>query len=754
MDSSRRAVEAYWRSRMVDGVTTDEDKVAPVYKLEEICELLRTSPVGIVKEVSDYILKRLDHKSPIVKQKYAVGKSGNEFRREMQRHSAAIRQLFHYKGQLDPLKGDAQNKAVRDTAHEAIQAIFATDDNKAAAPVEGLNKRIQGFGNTNFEMPTEDKKSFLSEVVELGSASIKQGLSTIAAAHGIRKVDDGSYKGPNLRWSLTTERDSLDKYEGDEHLGASWTSSAVSKNVSSGTWSSDSRMTITGTATHEDTGSSHSGVKSREERLLETIVTSGGVRLHPTRDALQAFLTEALKLDAVSMSHALEMKLQSHLWQARMKAICVLDAILRKKDDVHFSIIASYFSENRDTVVRCSELPQVSLREKAIKVLSLLDGEQTNGARNAGEPSDAKAAPAPIVQMPDLIDTGDPDDHGNEASTQKQGDQSTGNLTLPTPLVDGLFESDLISGLSTTEGKNEDDPFADVSFHVTEDKEHDDLFSGLTVDDKKSNIELNVLADNESELLDVLGVNSGQLLQDTGADKRNVNDLMAGLTLNGMAQDNKQPGPAGASGGAFPGVAFLDGSSQAGQLPTRGAFTGILGSDTLHAQAPMQHGMPPNIMFNPAFAAQPMNYGAMGSFIAQQQLLFQNLGNLGSGFGHVAGNANGGYSSALPDIFQLSNNSVQSHGPIMNSSKKEETKAFDFISMSMSLVMASAAAATAIGHVGKKGNSHTGWMRVCDFFEKFCNRVEYSIACSYAGFLCLLVVCALSGIPQARKSSD
>lgn len=54
---------------MVDGVTADEDKIAPVYKLEEICELLRTSPAGIVKEVSEYILKRLDHKSPIVKQK-------------------------------------------------------------------------------------------------------------------------------------------------------------------------------------------------------------------------------------------------------------------------------------------------------------------------------------------------------------------------------------------------------------------------------------------------------------------------------------------------------------------------------------------------------------------------------------------------------------------------------------------------------------------------------------------------------------
>ncbi|MFS8024888.1 putative AP-4 complex accessory subunit Tepsin [Helianthus anomalus] len=51
--------------------------------------------------------------------KYAVGKSGVEFRREMQRNSVAVRQLVHYKGQPDPLKGDALNKSVRETAQEA-----------------------------------------------------------------------------------------------------------------------------------------------------------------------------------------------------------------------------------------------------------------------------------------------------------------------------------------------------------------------------------------------------------------------------------------------------------------------------------------------------------------------------------------------------------------------------------------------------------------------------------------------------------
>lgn len=55
-------------------------------------------------------------------------------------------------------------------------------------------------------------------------------------------------------------------------------------------------------------------------------------------------------------------------FQVRMKACCILESILRKNDDEHFSIIASYFSENRESIIKCSELPQVSLREKANKV--------------------------------------------------------------------------------------------------------------------------------------------------------------------------------------------------------------------------------------------------------------------------------------------------------------------------------------------------------------------------------------------------
>ncbi|KAI7985177.1 Protein MODIFIED TRANSPORT TO THE VACUOLE 1 [Camellia lanceoleosa] len=695
MDSSRRAVESYWRSKMIDGATSDEDKVTPVYKLEEICELLRSAHVSIVKEVSEFIFKRLDHKSPIVKQKalrlikYAVVKSGVEFRREMQRNSAAVRQLFHYKGQLHPLKGDSLNKAVRDTAHETISAIFSADDNKPAS-AEDLNKRIQGFGNTNYEMPSEDRKSFLSEVVGIGSATIKQGLSSLTHAPSMKKNDTGSYKSPNLRRSLNTEMDYPDRYDRAEHHSEAQSSSRFSKNVNSGPWGQDLRINQTET-TNGDASSSYAENKTREERLLETIVTSGGVRLQPTRDALQVFLLEASKLDALALSHALESKLLSPLWQVRVKATCVLEAILRKKDVEQFFILSSYFSENKDAIIRCSESPQASLREKSNKVLILLGGEQTdNGMSHPEKPIKPEAT---TVQLPDLIDTGGADDdNSTEDFIKMQSDQHIVNpKTSTAPIFDDLFGDSLGTGVSASEHKNDDDPFADVSFHTNDNKEHmTDIFSGMNVDKPVLNEVHKMANGNGTEPFDIFGSNSEILLQEEN-HKKDVHDLMAGLSINENASMTQQKGT---SPGSLSENMFFESAVNPNHQASNNVLNGILGSQATGVNAnsmfplgPMAYNMPSGLMFNPAFPSQPANYASMGSFLAQQQFLaavsnFQHLGNLQSqnaNVSHAAGTIGGVYSAALPDIFNP-NIPTQTPSPVMNSSKKEETKAFDFIS--------------------------------------------------------------------------
>ncbi|KAL6996443.1 ribonuclease Z [Sarracenia purpurea var. burkii] len=689
MDSSRRAVESYWRSRLIDGATSDEDKVTPVYKLEEICELLRSSHVSIVKEVSEFILKRLDHKSPIVKQKalrlikYAVGKSGVEFRREMQRNSAAVRQLFHYKGQLDPLKGDALNKAVRDTSHEAISAIFSADDSKVA-PVEDLNTRIQGFGNTNFEMPSsEDKKSFLSEVVGIGSATIKQGLSSLTQSPSLKKNETGSYKSPNLRKSLTTEDDYQDRYDRVEHHSEIQSTLRFSKNVNTQPWGQDLRVNQTD-ITNEDAGSSYAENKPREERLLETIVTSGGVRLQPTRDALQIFLVEASKLDALTLSHALESKLLSPLWQVRMKAICVLEAILRKKDVDNFSVVVSYFNENKEAVVRCSESPQASLREKSNKVLSLLHGEQTDSG--VSHPVKPITADTSAVQMPDLIDTSCPDDSiSTENFVKMQSDQHIPNAKLSTgPIFDDLFGDGVGTGVNASKHKNDDDPFADVSFHTDANKEHNaDIFPGMNADKPEAN-EVHMVANrNEPEPFDIFGPNSEVPWQGEN-HKKDVHDLMAGLSINENASTTQQKE---ASLGALYETTTMYPNHQVSNNVTISPQAVGVNVNSMLPLGPMAYNIPSGLMFNPAFPSQPLDYGAMGSFFAQQQFLatmsnFQQLGNLqyqNAVVSHFDGTNGGVYPSPLPDIFNP-NLPTQAPSSMVNSSKKEETKAFDFIS--------------------------------------------------------------------------
>ncbi|KAK6150870.1 hypothetical protein DH2020_015802 [Rehmannia glutinosa] len=676
MDQSRRAVESYWRSRMVDGATSDEDKVTPVYKLEELCDLLRSSHVSIVKEVSEFVLKRLEHKSPIVKQKalrvikYAVGKSGAEFRREMQRNSVAVRQLIHYKGQPDPLKGDALNKAVRETAQEALSALFSSDESKAAPVESSLGSRIQGFGSTNYEMPSEDKKSFISEVVDIGSATIKQGLSSLTQSPSLRKNDTGSYKSPNLRRSLTRESDYSDRYEGIGSHAETHNSSRFQKNAGSGNWGQD--ISASQAETSSGDSSSTYNQKTREEKLLETIVTSGGVRLQPTRDALHVFLVEASKLNALSLGHAIETKLKSPMWQVRMKAMCVLEAVLRKKDEENFSVIFSYFTDNNDVVVQCSESPQASLREKANKfklfpvfiralkrvdiqllrnggcstnccqVLSLLGGEQGGGVINHVQRSAKTPQPS---MMPDLIDTGDSDDLLAVEDSKKAETESriTNTSTSTAPLIDDLF-GDSFGGSESTKGqKLDDDPFADVSFHTSQDKDHvADLFSGVAVDKSQITEAHTAAHKTESEPFDFFN-SSSEVSQEHGNPRKDVNDLMGSLSINGNDPFGKPNG-----GTVEKGSEHVDSKSSV-----------------------YQDNKVPNSVLNGDFASQAAGINATPMFPVAR--------NLQSNTSFSAAGSNAGISSPIPDIFNPGM-ATQPPTSVMNDSKREETKAFDFIS--------------------------------------------------------------------------
>ncbi|XP_058077032.1 CASP-like protein 1D1 [Magnolia sinica] len=68
-------------------------------------------------------------------------------------------------------------------------------------------------------------------------------------------------------------------------------------------------------------------------------------------------------------------------------------------------------------------------------------------------------------------------------------------------------------------------------------------------------------------------------------------------------------------------------------------------------------------------------------------------------------------------------------------------------------VVASAmGAASSIGYLGLKGNSHAGWTKVCNIYGKFCRHVSASISISLIASIILILLVFLSTYSLYRRS--
>ncbi|XP_002981733.2 VHS domain-containing protein At3g16270 [Selaginella moellendorffii] len=647
MESSRRAVEAYRRTRLIDGVTTDDDKVAPVYKLDEISSVLRSAPHDVVHEMVEYVFKRLEHKSPLVKQKtlrfikFEVGKSGIEFKREIQRQSAAIRQLFHYQGQPDSLRGDSLNKAVRETAREAITAMFASDEKPPA--LEETGRRIEGFGNTNFDSrASQEKKTLLSEVVDIGTASIKQGLTMISSHYGHfgssngtkSKSSSGSYEAPNLRRSVS-ERDNF-KYR-DNHRDS------YSYSESRDTYRETYRGGASEEMSYEQPDSPKSAADEKtedangltqEEKLLDTVTGVGGVRLQPSREAIQSFLLAAQVLNPQRLHQAFEQKLQVHSWQVRLKTLCFLEAVLRQRAVKPFGDVSQRFEANHASVIDCMDSPQSSLREKANKVLGLLQTETEEGSQVSNDARSRQPKRTERVEMPDLIDTNDDD----SSTHQKDEVDILSSLTEASPvqgdlLGDGLHENTETNGTSS-------------------------LFEGLSIAEEPSKKPAS--ATNISDLLGSLDTGTPSFQQQSNLDPGFGQDFSGLMGLEPQPQQQQQQ----------------QGLSRAPPSFVSPSIPG--GAEFIMAKFDAARRFAPQAQAHYPGTAPPL-YG-FGQAPPAQQHSFQQQQDFSGGFGMGFGSQGASFASDAFDFSSHPYSSASASLPRM----EETTKAFDFISDHMS----------------------------------------------------------------------
>lgn len=64
--------------------------------------------------------------------------------------------------------------------------------------------------------------------------------------------------------------------------------------------------------------------------------------------------------------------------------------------------------------------------------------------------------------------------------------------------------------------------------------------------------------------------------------------------------------------------------------------------------------------------------------------------------------------------------------------------------MAMAVAASGDGAATFMAEVGRNGNSHAKWEKICDKFEAYCNRSGVALATSFLGIILLLVVTVMS----------
>lgn len=74
-----------------------------------------------------------------------------------------------------------------------------------------------------------------------------------------------------------------------------------------------------------------------------------------------------------------------------------------------------------------------------------------------------------------------------------------------------------------------------------------------------------------------------------------------------------------------------------------------------------------------------------------------------------------------------------------------------FLQLLLGIVGAATGSAGAIAYTGLKGNSHLGWGKVCDVFDKFCTYVAVSVAASLFASVVLALLVLLSLYTLSKK---
>jgi len=395
-----------------------------------------------VNAAIDALKARLSHRSPNVKQKglrlikHCCQKGSPEFKRAMSRHSYVLKDLTSYKCAPDPFKGDIPWKRVQEAAKECLEALHAAPDNiimnnnahQSYLPMSGYannggGRRMDGFGSgTGGSGPSSslgEMMAFGNTPLEASSKSIQRVSLLETFSTGVNSLGNSMHRPHHHRLPSTEHQWVNDQQSYGQHPAVLSQPIAALDN-SSTTDSSNNNI------------QQHSATP--EGALVNKICTPSGLRAVPETVDLKAFVAAAATINVTEVSQILEEKCEKGPWQASLRALCAIAALIEDGAAVGVGGEAAvYFQAHPGTVRKMAGHPQATVRQRADRVLKLIGADTLPSSDDGKNNNNNNNNDGTAVDLSDLLFG---DDGGGTAAVE---------VVVPPTTTAGV--DDLFSGL-------------------------------------------------------------------------------------------------------------------------------------------------------------------------------------------------------------------------------------------------------------------------------------------------------------------
>eukprot|EP01097_Dermamoeba_algensis_P007148 TRINITY_DN4490_c0_g5_i1.p1 TRINITY_DN4490_c0_g5~~TRINITY_DN4490_c0_g5_i1.p1 ORF type:complete len:687 (-),score=192.35 TRINITY_DN4490_c0_g5_i1:80-2140(-) len=196
---------------LVEKATSDDETPTPGYVYGELIQTINKSPSSR-DNILEQLLSRLSKNSAAVKLKtlrvlkHLLMKADLNFKRNLQRKSETFRPLIDYRGAVDPLRGEAPSRLIREEAKEVLNLLFSDENKVESTAIEGTfhsqessssSSTTSAFGfMTGGSSSAQSKSSFGSS--GLIGGGIHNKTETISPS-GLRLEGFGNFEPPTTK---------------------------------------------------------------------------------------------------------------------------------------------------------------------------------------------------------------------------------------------------------------------------------------------------------------------------------------------------------------------------------------------------------------------------------------------------------------------------------------------------------------------------------------------------------------------------